>query len=152
MSIRVATTDDLPRILDLGEQLHAESPRWSRIPFSRARAAEMITGLMLSEDGVVFVAEKNGQVIGGIAGVASQHWASEARVAHEVSFFIDKPHRGGLAACRLICALEAWARIKGVAWLHAGTSTGVDPELTARLYERLGFTRCAIGLEVHYGH
>lgn len=152
MSIRQATAADLPRILELGAQLHAESPRWSRIPFSVDRAGRTMANLLDSPDGTVFVSEADGQVTGGIAGMIQQHWASDAIVAHEVSFFISKDCRGGMAACRLICALDAWAQIRGAAWLSVGTSTGVDPELTARLYESLGFTRCAIGLERVYGN
>lgn len=151
MSIRTATTDDVPRLVELGAALHAESPRWSRIPFSRARAAETLTALILSADGVVYVAERDGQIIGGIAACIQQHWACEARVAHELSFFIEPARRGGFDACRLICAMRAWAEMRGAVWLVAGTSTGVDPELTARLYERLGFERTSIGLEAHYG-
>ncbi|XLV70291.1 hypothetical protein ACKZDW_04265 (plasmid) [Ralstonia syzygii subsp. celebesensis] len=65
----------------------------------------------------------------------------------------DRPqYRGGMAACRLICSLVSWGKVKGAAWLHAGTSTGMDPEMVAKLYERLGFVRCSIGLEYHYGH
>ena len=147
MTIRTATQDDLPRLLELGQQLHEESPRWSRIPFSRARAAQTLTNMMLSADGVIFVAEKGGRVVGGIAGLIQDHWACDARVAHEASFFMDPEHRGSFAACRLICSLVAWARVRNAAWLYVGTSTGVDPETTARLYERLGAVRCAIGLE-----
>lgn len=152
MSIRVAIPADVPRIVDLGAALHAESPRWSRIPFNPARAAETMTRLILSADGVVFVYEVDGLVVGGIAGVVQPHWACVAGIAHEMSFVIDPEYRGGMAACRLICSLVAWGKMKGAAWLHAGTSTGLEPEMVARLYERLGFERCAIGLEFHYGH
>lgn len=147
MSIRTATTEDVPRLVELGSALHAESPRWSRIPFNPSRAAETLMNLILGDNGVVFVAERDGVVVGGIAGAIQQHWACDALVAHEASFFMEADHRGGFAACRLICALRAWAEIKGAAWLYVGTSTGVDPEMTARLYERLGAIRCAIGLE-----
>ncbi|MEM5429399.1 GNAT family N-acetyltransferase [Cupriavidus oxalaticus] len=152
MSIRTATTADVPRIVDLGAALHAESPRWSRIPFNRSRAAETMTSLILNPSGVVFLYEVDGIVVGGIAGLLQPHWACDASIAHEMSFVIDPEYRGGMAACRLICSLVAWGRIKGAAWLHAGTSTGLDAEMTAKLYERLGFDRCAIGLEYHYGN
>lgn len=152
MSIRTATISDVPRIVELGAALHAESPRWSRIPFNRARAAETMTGLILNPHGVAFLYEVDGLVVGGIAGLLQPHWACDASIAHEMSFVIDPEYRGGLAACRLICALVAWSRIKGAAWLHAGTSTGLDAEMTAKLYERLGFVRCAIGLEFHHGN
>ncbi len=152
MAIRVATMDDLPRIIDLGELLHMESPRWSRLSFNREKAAAFIGRLIAEPDGVVFLAERDGVVLGGIAGLATAHWSSDDVVAQEVSFFMDPGERGNMVAPRLICALTAWGRIRGAKWLQAGTSTGLDPERTAGLYEALGFSRCAIGLEVDYGH
>jgi len=152
MEIRVATLDDLPRILELGELLHQESPRWARLSFNRAKAAHFIAHLILEPTGVVFVAEHGGLVVGGIAGMATAHWSSDDVVAQEVSFFMAPEARGRMAAVRLICALRAWGEMRGAKWLQAGTSTGLDPERTAGLYEQLGFSRCAIGLEVEYGN
>jgi RimJ/RimL family protein N-acetyltransferase len=151
MSIRVANLEDLPRILELGELLHKEGPRWSRLTFSREKAEAFMRMLLTDSRGVIFVAERDGMVIGGIAGFAEPHWSSNDTVAQEVSFFMAPEARGSMAATRLICALRAWGDIRGAKWLQAGTSTGLDPERTAGLYERLGFTRCAIGLEVKYG-
>lgn len=152
MSIRVATLDDLPRILELGELLHKESPRWSRLSFNRAKAAHFIAHLILEANGVVFVAEHNDVVVGGIAGMSSPHWSSDDVLAQEVSFFMAPEARGSMVAVRLIGALRAWGEIRGAKWLTAGTSTGLDPERTAGLYERLGFSRCMIGLEINYGN
>ncbi|CAJ0800794.1 hypothetical protein LMG18090_04047 [Ralstonia mannitolilytica] len=147
MSIRVATQADVPRILDLGEEMHAESPRWSRLSFSRERAGETLHTLLTSDDGVVYVAERGGEIIGGIAGAIGPHWSSDDRLAREVSLFITKEARGSLAASRLIVALQAWAKLRGAIWTDVGTSTGLDPEVTARLYELHGAVRCSIGLE-----
>ncbi|WP_284459611.1 GNAT family N-acetyltransferase [Cupriavidus campinensis] len=149
MSIRTATMADVPRIVALGEQMHAESARWARIPFNPERAARGMSDL-ITGGGVVFLYEREGEPVGGIAGALEPHWACDADIAREVAFFIDREHRGGMAASRLICALVTWGRLKGAAWLHAGTSTGLDPEMVAQLYERLGFVRCSIGLEFHY--
>lgn len=152
MGIRVATLDDLPRILELGELLHRESPRWSRLSFNRAKAAHFIAHLILEANGVVFLAEQDGLVVGGIAGMSSAHWSSDDVVAQEVSFFMAPEARGNMVAVRLIAALQAWGEMRGAKWLTAGTSTGLDPERTAGLYERLGFSRCMIGLEIEYGN
>lgn len=149
--IRVAELADLPRILDLGEQLHQESLRWRLLTFSRPRAEAFMRQCIEDPNGVIFLAERDGMVVGGIAGWAEPHWASEDVVAQEISFFMTQEARGTLAPTRLICALRAWAHMRGAKWLQAGTSTGLDPERVAGLYERLGFTRCAIGLEVVYG-
>ncbi|WP_341867352.1 GNAT family N-acetyltransferase [Herbaspirillum rubrisubalbicans] len=132
----------------MGEALHRESPRWSRLTYSRAKAADMLARLITQPWGLVLVAEVDGEIIGGIAAIATSHWSSTDVVAEEVSFFMKPEHRGSLAAARLICCMKKWAELKGAVWLHAGTSTGVNPERTAQLYEKLGFTRCAIGLEV----
>ena len=152
MGIRPATMDDLPRIIELGELLHHESPRWARLSFSRVRAADFISRLILNDWGCVFVAEKDGVIVGGIAGTALPHWSSDDILGQEASFFMLPEARGSMAAVRLISALVAWGEMRGAKWMHAGSSTGLDPERTAGLYERLGFSRCAIGLEVIYGH
>ncbi|QWE95654.1 GNAT family N-acetyltransferase [Cupriavidus sp. EM10] len=150
MTIRIATVADVPRIVELGGQMHAESQRWSRIPYDPERAAESLSRL-IRVTGVVFLCERDGLIVGGIAGVMDKHWACDAVIAQEVAFFVDREYRGGMAASRLICALVAWGKLKGAAWLHAGTSTGLDPEMVAALYQRLGFECCSIGLEYHYG-
>ncbi len=150
MSIRVATFEDLPRVLDLGELLHKESPRWSRIAFNRSKAETVLAALIDSPDGVIFVAVEGGVIIGGIAGLVEAHWSSDDRLASEISFFMAPDARGRLAPARLICALDAWARMRGAVWIQGGTSTGLAPERTAGLYEALGWQRCAIGLEKHY--
>lgn len=150
MSIRTATVEDVPAVVELGAHMHAESKRWSRIPFDPVRAAESMRRI-IGGSGVVFLYERDGVVVGGIAGYVEMHWACDATIAQEAAFFIDREHRGGMAASRLICALITWARLRGAAWLHAGTSTGLDPEMVAALYERLGFVRSSIGLEYHYG-
>lgn len=152
MSTRVATMEDLPRILDLGELLHKESPRWSRMSFNRAKAAEYIANLIIQPNGVVFLAEREGQVVGGIAGMVTEHWCSDDLLGYEVSLFMDAGARGTMAPARLICALEAWCGMRGALWTTAGTSTGLDPERTAGLYETLGWSRCMIGLEKQHGN
>lgn len=152
MSIRVATMEDLPRILDLGELLHKESPRWSRMSFNRAKAAEYIANLIIQPNGVVFLAERGGEVVGGIAGTVAQYWCSDDLLGYEVSLFMDGGARGTMAPARLICALEAWCELRGALWTTAGTSTGLDPERTAGLYETLGWSRCMIGLEKQHGN
>ncbi len=146
--IRPATFDDINTIVLMGESLHRESPRWSRINYNRAKVADMLARLITQSWGLLLVAEQEGEIIGGIAATALPHWASDDILVEELSFFMKPEHRGSLAAARLICCFKKWAELKKGVWAHAGTSTGVEPERTAKLYEKLGFTRCAIGLEV----
>lgn len=145
--IRPANPFDLPALLDLGERMHAESPRFSRLAFSRARLHDTLRGLLDSPAGFLWVAEMNGQVIGGMAGIIGPHWASEDLVATDLALFIDEKQRGGMSTARLITEYKRWAHQRGARIVQVGVTTGVQTEQTARLYERLGLARCGLILE-----
>lgn len=145
--IRPATPHDLPALLDLGEQMHAESPRFSRLAFSRDRLHQTLSGLLSSPAGFLWVAESEGQVIGGMAGFIAQHWASEDKVSTDLALFIDERMRGGMSTARLVNEYKRWAWKHGAHIVQVGITTGVQTEQTARLYERLGFARCGLILE-----
>ena len=150
--IRPATHEDIPAIVQLGRELFAESPTWSRLELSEARLAEFVGHLMEEPDGFAWVAERGGVVIGTMLGLVDSHWASEDRIAQELVLMLTAEARGGMAAVRLITALVAWAQVRGAKQLMVGTSTGIADERVAGLYERLGFTRSSIGLEMSYVH
>lgn len=150
--IRAATNDDVPRMVELGELMHAESPRWSRLSYDRGKVAALLADLIASPEGFAWVAcDESGGVVGGLIAFIGEHWSSRDRVAQELALFVEQNKRGALCAARLIAVADAWAEGCGVKWLEAGTSSGVAPERTTQLYEHLGFTRCAIGLERTYG-
>ncbi|WP_439587493.1 GNAT family N-acetyltransferase [Hydrogenophaga sp.] len=144
--IRPANALDLPVLLDLGERMHAESPRFSRLTFSRARLHDTLRGLLDSPAGFLWVAE-HAQVIGGMAGIIGPHWASDDLVATDLALFIDERQRGGMSTVRLVAQYRQWARERGARIVQVGVTTGVQTEQTARLYERLGLARCGLILE-----
>lgn len=150
--IRLATVEDLPRIVELGRQMHAESPRWSRLPFSEARSAATMRTFIETKDHALWVAERNGEVIGGAAALIVLHWSSTAYIAYEHCLFVEQSQRGGLVAARLIMKMVDWAYDNGAMFLQAGAGTGLDHDKTSALYRRLGFKDCAIGLEYFYGN
>lgn len=145
--IRQATHEDIPVLIDLGEVMHAESPRFSRLRFSREKLATTLHQLLISPDGFLWVAESDEGVFGGMAAIVGAHWASEDRIASDLALFIDPQHRGGLAVLRLINRFRWWAREKKASIVQVGLTTGVNTEDTARLLERLGLTRCGVILE-----
>ncbi len=148
--IRKATTIDVPRILDLGEQMHAESPRYGRLTFSRLAAEAQIKAL-IGGHGVVLVAEVDGAIVGGIMCVMGPHWASLDYVATELCLFVLPMHRVGSVGLKLVSAFRQWAYDEGAVMAVAGVSTGINHEGCAKLYERAGFNRSSIGLELHFG-
>lgn len=145
--MRPAALEDVPALVELGRLMHAESPRWSRLPYSAERVSSTLRTLIESPDGLVLVADRSGKLVGGILGLMSWDWMSDQRTAQELALFMLPEYRGSITPCRLVAGLVAWAKIKGAQWIEAGVSTGVSVERTARLYEALGFERSAIVLE-----
>lgn len=151
-TIRPAAIDDVQSIVGLGQALFAESPRWSRLTFNAGKLAAFVADLIESPDGLVRVAIMDGVIVGAIMGFACEHYAADDTVATELALFVAPSHRASGLAQILVSELDAWAQSKGCAWLQAGTTTGVQPERTAKLYEGLGFQRCGIVLEADYVH
>jgi GNAT superfamily N-acetyltransferase len=135
--IRAATLADTVHIVDIGEALHEEST-YREIPYSRDKVIVLIRSLIQGA-GVVFVAEKEGQIVGGIAGGVTSHWFSDELTGFEYSFFVLPEHRHGLVAMKLLLAMKAWCTAKGAKTLRIGITTGINVEGTARFYRHMGF-------------
>jgi GNAT superfamily N-acetyltransferase len=136
--IRAATHDDIPRLAELGRQMHVES-RFARLPLDDGKVRALFVELIESADGLLIVAENGGEVIGGFAGYVCEHYFARTLVAGDYALFIAPEHRGGMAAPRLLKAYVAWAKSRGAVMIQAGITTGVHVEATTQLYQRLGF-------------
>jgi GNAT superfamily N-acetyltransferase len=135
--IRAAKHSDVPRLIELGELLHS-STSYSAQPFNREKSAAFLGSLIDGQGGVVFVSERDGEIIGGMAGGIVDQWFNDDLIAYDYSLFVEPSKRSGFVAMRLILAFQEWARIKGAKQIHMGIGTGVNVEGTTRLYESLG--------------
>lgn len=139
MIIRPPDYEDVETLIELGSQLHRESA-YSFLPYEPARVRVMITEYLKDRTSRCgLMAESGGAAIGMIGGVLIEYYfCAEKLVADEV-LFVRPDRRGGLAAARLIEALEEWAIGQGARELCLSVSTGVNRSATGRLYEGLGF-------------
>lgn len=137
--IRDATHDDLPDVLHLVEQLHAESPRFSRFTFSYEKTAQTLHNLVDNPDGCIFIAVKDGAVVGMLVGLALAHLISEDRLASDLGFYVTPLHRGSTIGARLIKAFETWAEGRNVIETTLEVNTGIEGERTVKLLERRGY-------------
>lgn len=134
--IRPATLADIPRLIELGRLLH-EFSSYAALRFVPTRVAETLEKLIGGE-GVVFVSERDGVVVGGLAGGLTQHWFSDELVAFDYSLFVDPQARNGITAAKLVAAFVEWGRLRGARTVCMGITTGLDVERTARFYRALG--------------
>lgn len=135
--IRAAHLSDVPAIVEIGAVLHCTSS-YRDIPFNRAKVAALMQSL-INGAGVVFVAERDGQVVGGIAGGVAEHWFSDELLGFEYSFFVLPEARHGLIATKLLIAMRTWCKAKGAKSLRIGITTGINVDGTARFYRSMGF-------------
>lgn len=145
--IREATFLDLPALLDIGARMHGAAPVYAKMKFDARRLASTLTSLIGVEHGYVWVAERDGAVVGVMVACAVDHWCSASRVATEMALFVEPELRGSFIAARLIKGYLAWAHALGCSIVTAGVSTGVDEERITALYVRLGFKQLGTQLE-----
>lgn len=149
--LRRATLEDLPRIIELGIELHAESPRFSRFRFDESKAADFMAHLITSSSGFVLLAVRCERVIGGVAAMMTSEWFSHDTFAYEVSVFIEKAHRGSTLPVRLLHAYRDWATERGARCAVAGVGTGINADGTAKLYQLAGMKPIGQSLEFTQG-
>jgi len=140
--IRIATEADIPRLVEIGHAMHEESPSFHHLDYDEAKVALTLRHCMTH--GVVLVHyPKDGVIDGGFVGLLVERWFGKDEMFTDLALFLLPSARGGLAAARLIRAAVAWCRDRGMraSDVQLGVSTGVHPEQTGALYERLNFER-----------
>lgn len=141
MRVRSATLDDLPAMIALGAQMHAESVY---APFDYDEEKLHALGVRYVENPDWCFAgvceDAHGRLLGMHLGFISEYYFGRDLIATDLLLFVDPCKRGSLAAALLVKAFEEWAFAKGAREVCPGSSTMVAPERTAKLYERLGYT------------
>ncbi|UVL22390.1 GNAT family N-acetyltransferase [Pseudomonas donghuensis] len=135
--IRSANHEDVPRLIELGVILHSTTS-YASMAYNHAKAAAFLHGLIDSPNGVLFVSEQDGVIIGGMAGGLVDQWFNDDLIAYDYSLFVEPGKRQGFVAARLIAAFQAWAKMKGAKQIQMGIGTGVNIEGATRLYEYMG--------------
>jgi len=145
--IRAATTDDIPRMVELGQAMHAESPEFRGIRFDADKLARVIAATMANPAGFVQVIERDGEVVGGMVAMATPHYFSPDMVACDLALFVSPEHRGGMAAARLLTSYRNWGKSLGAAKVQLGVMAGIEAWMVEALCERLGARRAGVVME-----
>ena len=131
---------DIPKILELGERMHKESPFFGQYEFDRDEVTNYIAhSLNNPQYEFNLVAEKDGEIIGGMLGTVSKLTFCKHYMPNELIVYVEPEHRKGTVGIKLIKAFEKWAYEKGFTSTSIGFSTGINTDRTIGLYERLGY-------------
>ena len=150
MTIRPATRADLPTLGRLGALLLRTHYDFDRQRFLapgddvEAGYAWFLGTQLGQEDVAVFVAERDGEVVGYVyAGIEPHSWKElrdEAGFIHDI-VVDERGRRGGVATALLERAIE-WIRTRGVPRVVLWTAERNDA--AQRLFAALGFRRTMI--------
>jgi GNAT superfamily N-acetyltransferase len=139
---------DIPELMDFMEAMRAEAPAMKNVPVDRDRTGACLEGLWNSQMLFGVIAPKRGCMIG----LVSANWYDDRLIAYEQMLYVTPEARGrSMLAPRLVGTFVSQARNLGAHEVHVGSSTGIQDERTARLYEVMGFKRSGISLrkELH---
>jgi GNAT superfamily N-acetyltransferase len=137
MTLRRALASDIPLLVDLAREMHAES-NFAPMNFDGEVFAATLNRL-IEADQFALVAEIDGEIVGAMIGMLSQSWFGKDWMATDMGLFVRRDSRGGMTAPRLIRSFVCWAQAAGARQVRPGVSTGATN--AERLYEGMGFTR-----------
>ena len=139
--IRNMAFADIPVLIALGAEMHEESV-YRNLDFDPLKLWHLGDQIMANPDThCAFVYEKDGEIIGFVAGYAMPHFFGNDLTSGDFAVYVDRRHRNGMVGVKLIKKYIQWCDTMGVKEPMLGVSAGITPERTGKLYERLGFTR-----------
>lgn len=134
-TIRRATAEDVPRIVEMGQSFHQSTGYKDIIALDPQRVGSAASSLIETPDGCLLVAERDGSIIGMLALYAYVHLMSGQRCVSELAWWVEPAARSDGAGVRLLVAGEAWAREIGARSIQMIAPT----EPVASLYHRRGY-------------
>lgn len=139
LKIRPADPQDADQLLALGERFFEFSQFSGFVAFDSAGCKESV--LSIIRDGIAYVAEIDGEIIGGILGVIVPVWFSPRHVvAAELGWWIDEQYRGGRAGVMLLRAFEGAAKVAGAVAVSMSDLSAGGTWPAGRLFEKLGYS------------
>jgi GNAT superfamily N-acetyltransferase len=140
MYVRRAGPADIPVLLPLCRQFHAESPHHSPLPFSDARVLELLEATIASSAWLAIVAcDDDGAIVGMALFYVLHAFFSDAIECGDLTLWVAPEHRGGRAAWKLLSEVRKWAVKQGAARLQIGVTTGINTDQVVRFLGKAGF-------------
>lgn len=133
ITYRIATKTDVANIVALTDQMLAHTKLGCATP---AKVHMLVT----SPRTLVTLACDNSKLVGFVCGVVHESLFNDIKRVTDIGLFILPEYRSGTVAKELIAHLEKWAREQEAQQLWMGQTTGDNPRVVERFYNRLGFT------------
>ena len=136
--IRPMQKEDIPTLIDMGREFHAESPIYNIYTFEEQKLYELGLHILNDINSICLVYDKDG-IQGMMAGCIYEQYFSYDTTAAELFLFANKDKRGALIGKRLVTAFELWASSMNAMEVCVGVSAGINPDRIVGFYEKMGY-------------
>lgn len=131
LTVRQATLEDIPRLVELGRQFRDESTYSAFLADNPAKMAEL--GKSLLSKGGLLCGEHDGEIVAMLGFIIHDHFIDGERLAGEVFWYVLPEHRG--EGLKLVDEAKRRAKLAGAKALDMIAPT----KRVARLYDHLGY-------------
>lgn len=137
-TLRYATLEDIPHLLELGQKLFKGSPM-EPMKFDPDKAKAQLEKAIIGDkkDFLVLVSYYEDRVVGVLAAYAFTPVFTNQRIACEVFWYLEPEFRKGSRGIDMMKAYEYWAKLVGCVVAQYGWLVS-SPERMPVLYERTG--------------
>jgi len=138
--VRPALYSDIPRLVELLEEMHARS-KYAEYPVSKRKFKDLCMESIRSGNGCLFVSEDKGEIRGFIIGAVDDlYHVLRVKYATDLFFYVSEQGKG---AGQLVTQFIDWAIAKpDVVTIRMGATDAItDFNRVAKLYERKGLTQ-----------
>lgn len=137
--IREAVLADIPALVAMGREFHGAAGWGDITSFSDEDCAQTLSNMIASDDAIIMVADRDGEIIGMSGGVTTPIYFNYGHKTGQELFFWMRPDARNGEGARLLAALEDAARAKGCqSWAMIALDK-IRPEATGALYRRRGY-------------
>ena len=143
MTIRFATLEDVPALVQGGARMHALT-RFRRLDYDVTKVARAFADLVTKgQHKYAFLVAQNGdgRIVGALIGVLEQHIFSDQLTASVMHYDVLPEARMGGYGVRLLKAFEQWAANRNVVEITLGINSGAELEALARFAGRMGYRK-----------
>ncbi|WP_310439827.1 GNAT family N-acetyltransferase [Sulfuricurvum sp.] len=147
MTIRFATVEDIPQVVEVGYEIQRLSRFGQLYEFDHKRVTQQVNSIIqIGQDKnkthCLFVAvNSKNKIVGLLIGSTEQHIFSDQIIASIVIIGVLQEHRMSGAGLRLLSAFRKWAENRGAVELYAGINSGNNLSIMDRYMKRLGFVQ-----------
>jgi len=139
--IRYATEEDIPRLLDLGEEFASTLERLPKgTSFSREDVEKVVRHLINSDGSCILVYEKDDIIIGILGGeLLPLYFCPQAKNAMEHFFFVTEKARSEGAGDKLMEAFIYWGKEMGAVSVIMVSMNVSTTTHSKEVFEKHGF-------------